>query len=79
MCLLEGVSSWDERSIRCIAVSHRDPGNPLAADGHLGAACGVEYAAQAMAVHGALLQPQPQGANAFGMLTSARAVFSYSE
>jgi predicted hotdog family 3-hydroxylacyl-ACP dehydratase len=27
-----------------------------------------------MAVHGALLQPQPQSANAFGMLTSARAV-----
>jgi predicted hotdog family 3-hydroxylacyl-ACP dehydratase len=54
MCLLERVSFWDERSIRCVAVSHRDPDNPLAADGHLGAACGVEYAAQAMAVHGGL-------------------------
>ncbi len=54
MCLLAEVRSWDARSILCVAESHRDPGNPLAADGHLGAACGVEYAAQAMAVHGAL-------------------------
>jgi predicted hotdog family 3-hydroxylacyl-ACP dehydratase len=54
MCLLEHVSFWDERSIRCVAVSHREPSNPLVADGHLGAACGVEYAAQAMAVHGGL-------------------------
>src|ERR1700688_310528 len=54
MCLLERVSFWNERSIQCVAVSHRDPSNPLATDGHLGAACGVEYAAQAMAVHGGL-------------------------
>jgi predicted hotdog family 3-hydroxylacyl-ACP dehydratase len=54
MCLLDHVSSWDARSIRCVAMSHRDPANPLAADGRLGAACGIEYAAQAMAVHGGL-------------------------
>ncbi len=54
MCLLERVTSWDEHSIECVAVSHRDPANPLAADGRLGTACGVEYAAQAMAVHGGL-------------------------
>jgi len=54
MCLLAEVRSWDARLILCIAESHRDPGNPLAADGHLGAACGVEYAAQAMALHGGL-------------------------
>lgn len=54
MCLLAEVSSWDERSIRCVARSHRDPQNPLAAGGRLGAACGIEYAAQAMAVHGGL-------------------------
>jgi predicted hotdog family 3-hydroxylacyl-ACP dehydratase len=54
MCLLAEVPFWDARSIRCIARSHRDPRNPLAAGGRLGAACGVEYAAQAMAVHGGL-------------------------
>ena len=54
MCLLAEVSSWDARSVRCVARSHRDPQNPLAAGGRLGAACGIEYAAQAMAVHGGL-------------------------
>jgi len=54
MCLLEEVTEWDDRRIRCRATSHRDPANPLAVDGRLGAACGVEYAAQAMALHGGL-------------------------
>lgn len=55
MCLLARVSDWDTRQIRCEANSHRDSANPLRAHGRLGAACGIEYAAQAMAVHGALL------------------------
>ncbi|MGF7210195.1 putative hotdog family 3-hydroxylacyl-ACP dehydratase [Skermanella aerolata] len=54
MCLLDGVSAWDDASIRCTAVSHRDPANPLLDGGRLAAVCGVEYAAQAMAVHGGL-------------------------
>jgi predicted hotdog family 3-hydroxylacyl-ACP dehydratase len=54
MCLLEEVTAWDEISIRCTAVSHRDPANPLREAGRLAAVCGVEYAAQAMAVHGGL-------------------------
>ena len=33
--------------------------NPLRAHGRLGAACGIEYAAQAMAVHGALAASAP--------------------
>lgn len=55
MCLLDSVESWDCNRIRCQARSHTDPANPLRAHGRLGAACGVEYAAQAMAVHGALM------------------------
>jgi predicted hotdog family 3-hydroxylacyl-ACP dehydratase len=54
MCLLEEVVTWDNTSIRCTATSHRDPANPMRADGRLSAVCGVEYAAQAMAVHGGL-------------------------
>jgi len=54
MCLLDGVVSWDENRIRCASRSHLDPGNPLRADGRLPAVCGIEYAAQAMAVHGGL-------------------------
>jgi predicted hotdog family 3-hydroxylacyl-ACP dehydratase len=55
MCLLDEVLSWDATHIRCRSVSHRSPDNPLRAYGRLGAACGIEYAAQAMAVHGALV------------------------
>jgi predicted hotdog family 3-hydroxylacyl-ACP dehydratase len=54
MSLLDRVDSWDDQSIRCLASSHRDPANPLRRDGTLGSACTVEYAAQAMAVHGGL-------------------------
>lgn len=55
MCLLEQVISWDENTIACRAVSHRDPANPLRRQGALSAIIGVEYAAQAVAVHGGLL------------------------
>jgi len=54
MGLLAEVTGWDAQSIRARATSHRDPANPLAVDGRLGAASGVEYAAQAMALHGGL-------------------------
>jgi predicted hotdog family 3-hydroxylacyl-ACP dehydratase len=54
MCLLDGVLSWDRIRIRCTARSHRDTGNPLRHAGRLAALCGIEYASQAMAVHGGL-------------------------
>jgi predicted hotdog family 3-hydroxylacyl-ACP dehydratase len=73
MCLLDEVTAWDERSIRCRATSHRDLGNPLAVAGRLGAACGVEYAAQAMALHGALAGTVG-GRPAAGYLASLRAL-----
>ena len=55
MCLLDEVLSWDATRIRCRSGTHRDADNPLRSHGRLGAACGIEYAAQAMAVHGALV------------------------
>ena len=54
MCLLDEVVSWDADRISCSSGSHRAADNPLRAGGRLGIACGIEYAAQAMAVHGAL-------------------------
>lgn len=72
MCLLDCVETWDQQRIQCRASSHRAVDNPLRAYGRLGAACGIEYAAQAMAVHGALLVP-PDGAGArVGYLVSVR-------
>ncbi len=71
MCLLENVLEWSEQRIACEALSHADPANPLRAGERLGAAVGVEYAAQAMAVHGALLA-QSDAAPTQGYLTSVR-------
>ncbi len=55
MCLLDGVIRWDSNSIRCISGTHKDASNPLRSGGRLATVCGVEYAAQAMAVHGRLI------------------------
>ncbi len=73
MCLLDAVEAWDERGIRCRAVSHRAPDNPLRDGAALPAASAIEYAAQAMAVHGALLAP-PAAAPRMGFLASVRGV-----
>lgn len=55
MCLLDSVLNWDASSIRALTRSHKRRDNPLRrADDSLGIACGVEIAAQAMAVHGSL-------------------------
>lgn len=54
MCLVDGVVQWDSAQIRCISGNHRDLGNPLRVGGQLPAICGIEYAAQAMAIHGGL-------------------------
>jgi predicted hotdog family 3-hydroxylacyl-ACP dehydratase len=73
MCLLDTVTEWSPERIHCVSGSHRRPDNPLRADGRLGAVCGIEYAAQAMAIHGALLAAaadQPRQ----GYLTSVRGV-----
>jgi predicted hotdog family 3-hydroxylacyl-ACP dehydratase len=72
MCLLDAVEAWDEQQIRCRAGTHRAPDNPLRAFGRLGAACGIEYAAQAMAVHGALLAPTGSTVARVGYLVSVR-------
>jgi len=54
MRLLDGVLFWDADRIECISRTHRDPHNPLRSQGKLPALCGIEYAAQAMAIHGRL-------------------------
>ena len=56
MCLLDRLQHWDERSIRCSAVSHRDADNPLCESGGLATLAGIEYAAQAAALHGTLIR-----------------------
>lgn len=76
MCVLDSVDAWDAERIRCTATSHRDPHNPLRAHGRLAAVCGIEYAAQAMAVHGALLGAHDARPRA-GYLASVRNVDAF--
>jgi predicted hotdog family 3-hydroxylacyl-ACP dehydratase len=59
--------------VRCTATSHRDAANPLRAGGVLLAPVAIEYAAQAMALHGTLcaapgVAPRP------GFLAAVRGV-----
>jgi predicted hotdog family 3-hydroxylacyl-ACP dehydratase len=73
MCLIDEVREWNQERIRCASGGHRAPDHPLRAHGRLGAACGIEIAAQAMAVHAALTSgtdARPSG----GLLASLRAV-----
>lgn len=55
MCLNDRVESWNMDRLCCLSYSHLDPDNPLRTAGRLSALIGVEYAAQAVAIHGALL------------------------
>ncbi|AWI76515.1 hydroxymyristoyl-ACP dehydratase [Parazoarcus communis] len=76
MCLLDAVEAWDAEHIRCTSLSHHAPDNPLRSGDRLGALNAIEYAAQAMAVHGALLADAAPAATAPapGFLGSARGV-----
>lgn len=59
MVLLDRVVQYDDRTILCVATSHRRDDNPLRRHGQLHAACGAEYGAQAAAVHGPLAAESP--------------------
>jgi predicted hotdog family 3-hydroxylacyl-ACP dehydratase len=74
MCLLDEVLDWDQSRVRCVSRAHRSLDNPLRAHDRLGAVCGIEFAAQAMAVHGALLAPELHRAQRAGYLISVRSV-----
>ncbi|MDB6060307.1 MAG: putative 3-oxoacyl-[acyl-carrier-protein] reductase FabG [Verrucomicrobiaceae bacterium] len=79
MCLLDTARSADAQHALCTASSHRSADNPLRVNGRLGVICAIEYAAQAIAVHNALLEATAQpgvtpAQPAAGYLASARAV-----
>lgn len=74
MCLLEALLGWDEQHIRCTTRTHLRPDNPLRSASGLLAACAIEYGAQAMALHGALLARAAGTWAQPGYLASARGV-----
>jgi predicted hotdog family 3-hydroxylacyl-ACP dehydratase len=74
MCLLDSVESWDDEVIVCRSRSHSDPHNPLRRDGRLSIVHGLEYGAQAIAVHGSLLAQHQGVAPRAGYLAALRDV-----
>jgi predicted hotdog family 3-hydroxylacyl-ACP dehydratase len=55
MVLLDRLVHWDAAGVRCTTGAHLSDTNPLRRAGRLSAICGVEFALQAAALHGALL------------------------
>jgi predicted hotdog family 3-hydroxylacyl-ACP dehydratase len=74
MCLLARLESWDAQRIVCSATNHRAADHPLRTRRGLLASCAIEYAAQAMALHGALIGRAAGTPATPGFLASARGV-----
>ena len=74
MCLLARLAAWDLQRIVCLATNHRDTANPLRSRSGLLASAAIEYAAQAMALHGALVDQAAGTPATPGYLASARGV-----
>jgi len=72
MCLLSSVEHWDASSITCLTSTHRDQNNPLRRQGLLGMISGLEYAAQAMAVHVGLTTDISEHNSSLGYLGAVR-------
>lgn len=74
MCLLEELLEWDDSRIRCSTRTHQRPDHPLRSASGLLAPSAIEYGAQAMALHGALLARAAGTWAQPGYLASARGV-----
>ena len=73
MCLLHALHELSDTHVLCSTTSHRAADNPLRSASGLLACNAIEYAAQAMALHGAMTaaaDAPPQG----GRLASVRGV-----
>lgn len=64
MVLIDCVLACDAGSIRCRVTDHSDPNNPLRRSRGVPSAAGIEYGAQAAALHGALNGFRKAGAGA---------------
>lgn len=74
MCLLDEVKYWDDNKIICRTQSHCLEDNPLRKSARLSIVHGIEYGAQAMAVHGGLLARQLSSSSLPAYLASLKNV-----
>jgi predicted hotdog family 3-hydroxylacyl-ACP dehydratase len=71
MCLLDALLSWTTDDVVCRVVNHADAQHPLRWAGVLPSASALEYASQAMALHGSLCALHGMAPRA-GFVASAR-------
>lgn len=73
MCLIDSVEFWNADSITCLSTRYQDKSNPLRSQDGLSSLHLLEYGAQAMAIHGGLLNSLATR----GMLAALRNVQLY--
>jgi predicted hotdog family 3-hydroxylacyl-ACP dehydratase len=73
MCLLNSVLGWSAETITCSITNHQDAAHPLRSATGLLASAAIEYASQAMALHGSL-SANDGAAPVPGFLASVRGV-----
>ncbi|HET7401239.1 MAG TPA: 3-hydroxylacyl-ACP dehydratase [Usitatibacter sp.] len=78
MCLLDEIVDWSGERLLARATSHACPDHPLRRQGMLPIAIAVEYGAQAVAAHGALLADDSR-VPAAGWLASVRNVVFHAD
>jgi predicted hotdog family 3-hydroxylacyl-ACP dehydratase len=74
MCLLHALHECSDTHVLCSTTSHHAADNPLRSAGSLLACNAIEYAAQAMALHGAMTAPADGAPPRGGRLASVRGV-----
>lgn len=72
MCLLHEVIATDSDSLTALATSHLNTDNPLRQGDKIATINGIEYAAQAMALHGSLLSSASPEAPQAGYIATVR-------
>jgi predicted hotdog family 3-hydroxylacyl-ACP dehydratase len=70
--MIERVVRWNAQEILVTTTRHRSPENPLRCDGRLACVHLAEFAAQAMAIHGGLLDTAAGHAPKPALLVSVR-------
>jgi predicted hotdog family 3-hydroxylacyl-ACP dehydratase len=74
MCLLHALHESSDTHVLCSTTSHHAADNPLRSASGLLACNAIEYAAQAMALHGAMTTPTDGAPPRGGRLASVRGV-----
>ncbi|WP_214660462.1 hypothetical protein [sulfur-oxidizing endosymbiont of Gigantopelta aegis] len=74
MCLLDCVVQYDTLNLTALATSHQSNDNPLRVGNKIATINGIEYAAQAMAIHASLIAEKTSNDDtvAMGYLATVR-------